>query len=72
MSYGRIVLSAILVMFLMLFVAIDLVLFGVIPLNSVVVTVLPVVGLVVGALLGVMARKKQSGQSAPPASPAAV
>ena len=72
MSYGRIVLSAILVMFLMLFVAIDLVLFGVIPLNSVVVTILPVVGLVVGALLGVMARKKQSGQSAPPASPAAV
>jgi len=67
MSYGRIVLSAILVMFLMLFVAIDLVLFGVIPLNSVVVTVLPVVGLVVGALLGVMARKKQSGQSAPAA-----
>ena len=68
MSYGRIVLSAILVMFLMLFVAIDLVLFGVIPLNSVVVTILPVVGLVVGALLGVMARKKQSGQSAPPAA----
>jgi len=58
-------------MFLMLFVAIDLVLFGVIPLNSVVVTILPLVGLVVGALLGVMARKKHSGQSAPPASPAA-
>ena len=71
MSYGRVVLSAILVMFLMLFVAIDLVLFGVIPLNSVVVTILPVVGLVVGALLGVMARKKHSGKSEQPATPTA-
>lgn len=64
MSYGRVVLSAILAMFLMLFVAVDLVLFGVIPLNSVVVTILPLAGLVVGALLGVMARKRQSGESA--------
>lgn len=61
MSYGRVVLSAILAMFLMLFVAADLVLFGVIPLNSVVVTILPLAGLVGGALLGIMARKRQSG-----------
>ena len=65
MSYGRIVLSAILAMFLMLFVAVDLVLFGVVPLNSVVVTILPAVGLVVGALLGVMARKRQSAPAPP-------
>ena len=58
MTYGRVVLSAILAMFLFLFIAADLVLFGVIELNSVVVTLLPLVGLVVGALLGVMARKR--------------
>lgn len=64
MSYGRIVLSAILAMFLLLFVAVDLVLFGVIPLNSVIVTILPLIGLVGGAALGMVARKKQS-ESAP-------
>ena len=74
MSYGRVVLSAILTMFLMLFVAADLVLFGVIPLNSVVVTILPLAGLVGGALLGVMARKRQSGGApeAQQAQPAAI
>lgn len=74
MSYGRVVLSAILTMFLMLFVAADLVLFGVIPLNSVVVTILPLAGLVGGALLGVMARKRQSGGApeSQPAQPAAI
>ncbi|MEQ1873371.1 MAG: hypothetical protein ABL953_06555 [Ilumatobacteraceae bacterium] len=77
MSYGRVVLSAVLAMFLFLFIAADLVLFGVIPLNSVIVTILPLVGLVVGALLGVMARKKHSGgeSQAPPAQfapPAAI
>ena len=72
MSYGRVVLSAILAMFLLLFVAADLVLFGVLPLNSVIVTILPLVGLVGGAALGLLARKKQSGQSAQPATPAAV
>lgn len=61
MSYGRVVLAAILSMFLFLFVAVDLVLFGVIPLNSVIVTILPLAGLVVGAFLGVMARKRHSG-----------
>lgn len=50
-------------MFLFLFIAVDLVLFGVIPLNSVIVTVLPLVGLVGGALLGIMARKRHSGGS---------
>lgn len=72
MSYGRVVLSAILAMFLLLFVAVDLVLFGVLPLNSVVVTILPLVGLVLGAVLGVMARKRQSGAApeAPMAAPA--
>lgn len=69
MSYGRVVLSAILAMLLMLFVAADLVLFGVVPLNSIVVTILPLAGLVVGALLGIMARKRQSGDATPEAQP---
>ncbi|MBI4884173.1 MAG: hypothetical protein HY826_08970 [Actinobacteria bacterium] len=47
-------------MFLLFFVAADLVLFGILPLNSVVVTILPLAGLVLGAVLGVMARKRQS------------
>lgn len=69
MSYGRVVLSAILAMFLLFFVAADLVLFGVLPLNSVLVTVLPLLGLVGGAVLGVLARKRNAGPQAPPAQP---
>ena len=69
MSYGRVVLSAILSMLLLFFVAADLVLFGVVPLTSVIVTLLPLVGLVVGALLGVVARKRQPESQ--PATPAA-
>jgi len=69
MSYGRVVLSAIPTMFLLFFVAADLVLFGVLPLNSVIVTILPLAGLVLGALLGVMARKRHTGdEAAPPRS----
>ncbi len=59
MTYGRIVLAAILSMLLFLFIAADLVLFGVIPLNSVIVTLLPLAGLVVGALVGIMGHKRQ-------------
>ena len=71
MTYGRVVLSAILAMLLGLFVSVDLVLFGVIPLNSVVVTLLPLVFLVVGALLGIMARKRQPAGETQPTTPAA-
>jgi hypothetical protein len=69
MTYGRVVLSAILAMLLFLFISADLVLFGVVPLNSVIVTLLPLVGLVVGALLGVMARKRNPESQ--PVTPAA-
>jgi len=60
-------------MFLLLFVAADLVLFGVLPLNSVIVTILPLAGLVIGAMLGVMARNRRSasppnGQPLPPSA----
>ncbi len=70
MSYGRVVLSAFLTMFLLFFVAADLVLFGVVPLNSVIVTILPLAGLVIGAALALMARKRQSGDAEPMAQPA--
>ena len=70
MSYGRVVLSAFLAMFLGFFVAADLVLFGVVPLNSVVVTILPLAALVLGAVLGVMARKRRAGGAAPEAGQA--
>jgi hypothetical protein len=48
-------------LFLGLFVGLDLLFLGAIPLNSVMLTILPVVGLVVGLVLGFMGplRKKQ-------------
>lgn len=52
MNLGRVVGGALLGMLFLLFVALDLVLFGVLPLNSVMVTVFPVVGLFVGGALG--------------------
>ena len=70
MSYGRVVLSAFLALFLGFFIAADLVLFGVVPLNSVIVTIVPLAGFVIGALLGAMARKRQSVPP-PMAQPAA-
>ncbi len=63
MSYGRVVLSAILALFLGLFVAADLVLFGVVPLNSIVVTIVPLAALVLGAVLGIAAHKRHSGEA---------
>jgi hypothetical protein len=58
-------------MFLFLFIAVDLVLFGVIPLNSVIVTLLPLIGLIVGVLLGIMARKRQPAGESQPSTPVA-
>ena len=60
MKVGRSVAAAVLGLLFMLFVAIDLVLFGVVPLNSVVVTILPLVGLVLGAVLGAIAGSRQA------------
>lgn len=61
MNVGRVLGVAVLSMLFMLFVAIDLVLFGVLPLNSVLVTVLPVVGLLAGAAI---AASRRSGPAA--------
>ncbi len=73
MNAGRIIGAAVLGLLFMLFVALDLVLFGVLPLSSVVVTILPVVGLVLGGVLGAMAGKRQAelAGSIPPATPTA-
>ncbi len=55
MKVGRAIAGAVLGFLFLLFVGADLVLFGVVPLNSVVVTILPAVGLVFGAVLGGLA-----------------
>jgi hypothetical protein len=69
MKVGRSIAVGVLGLLFMIFVALDLVLFGVVPLNSVVVTVLPVVGLVLGLVLGAMAgnRKAASEDTGPAA-----
>ena len=70
MKVGRIIAAAILGLLFLLFVAVDLVLFGVVPLNSVVVTILPAAGLVLGAVLGGFAgnRTKPPVDELPPPS----
>jgi hypothetical protein len=59
MKVGRIIGTALLGFFFMLFIALDLVLFGVVALASVVVTLLPLIGLVLGAAIGAMVNKNQ-------------
>ncbi|MCB0983456.1 MAG: hypothetical protein R2694_03760 [Ilumatobacteraceae bacterium] len=58
MNVGKIIGTAVLGFFFLLFIAIDLVLFGVIQLNSVVVTILPLLGLVAGGALAAMVGKR--------------
>ena len=58
MNVGKIIGTAVLGFFFLLFIAIDLVLFGVIQLNSVVVTILPLLGLVAGGALAAMVVKR--------------
>ena len=57
MRAGQIVKLAVLGFLFFLFVAVDLVLFGVIPLNSVMVTLLPLIGMLLCGLLGVFASR---------------
>ena len=71
MKVGRIVGACALSFFFFLFVAIDLVLFGVIPLNSVMVTVLPLVGLLLVAVVGVVASRGRPAAAEQPMPPAA-
>jgi len=68
MSVGRTIAAGLLGLLFLLFVALDLVFFGVVPLNSVLVTILPAVGLVLGLLAGILAgkRKPHPAQLPPP------
>ena len=66
---GRPVLGAIAGFFLFLFIGLDLLLFGVIPANSAALTILPVVGIVVGLVWGYLA---PLGPRRPPPRPAVV
>ena len=59
MKVGRLIGAAVLGFFFFLFVAIDLVLFGVLPLNSVMVTVLPLLGVLLVAVVGVVASRRR-------------
>ncbi len=69
MHIGRIIATAVMGLLFLLFVAVDLVLFGLIPLNSAVVTVLPVLGLIGGGVLGALvARRTASAASVEPSS----
>lgn len=54
-SRGRPVLAAISGLFLGLFIALDLLFFGIIPLNSVMITILPGLGLVLFPVLAIAA-----------------
>ncbi len=67
MKVGQLIKLAILGFFFFLFVAIDLVLFGVIPLNSAMVSLLPLIGLLLCAVLGMLAAR---GAPAVPAAAA--
>lgn len=66
MKIGRIIAAAVLGFFFFLFIGTDLVLFGVVALNSVVVTILPAVGLVLGGVLGGLAGNRLSRRDEPP------
>ena len=61
MRVGRVLSTALLGCAFLLFVAVDLVLFGVVALDSVVVTALPLVGLLAGGLLAAWAGRRSSG-----------
>jgi hypothetical protein len=60
MRVGRSIAVAVVGMLFMLFVALDLVLFGVIPVNSVIVSILPLLGLVLGFALGLAAGDREA------------
>ena len=66
MKVGQVIKLAVLGFFFFFFVAVDLVLFGVIPLNSAMVTLLPLIGMLLCGLLGVLASR--GGKAPAPAA----
>ena len=65
MNLGRAVAAAVAGLFLFFFVALALGLFGVVPLTRVLVTFLPVVGLVLGAVVGALVPKRGAATPVP-------
>ena len=65
MRVGRTIAVAVLGFLFMLFVAVDLVLFGVVPLNNVVVTILPLLGLIIGVVVGIVAGDRRGTTDEP-------
>jgi ABC-type enterochelin transport system permease subunit len=65
MRVGRTVAVAVLGFLFMLFVSLDLVLFGVVALNSVVVTILPLLGLIFGVVIGIVAGDRRAATDEP-------
>jgi hypothetical protein len=64
---GRPIMGGIFGFLLFLFVALDLLFFGVIPLNSALITILPIVGIIVGVVWAYFAPLSSGGASSPPA-----
>ncbi len=60
MKIGRIVITGVLCLRLFGFIALDLMFFGVVSLNSAVLTILPLIGLVLGGVLGAVASTRGS------------
>lgn len=69
MRVGRMIAAAILGFAFLLFVAMDLVLFGIIPLNSPAVTILALVGLIGGPVLVAVGSARGNSQTPPPPPP---
>lgn len=69
MKVGRIIGTALLGMFFFLFLAVDLVIFGVLALDSPLVSALAAVGLVLGAVLGAMASRRHTSSREVVATP---
>lgn len=69
MRVGRTIAVALLGLLFMLFVGLDLVLFGAIPLNSPLVTILPLGGFVLGIVLGIVAGDRKTVTDEPPMAP---
>jgi len=70
MKIGQLLKLAILGFFFFLFVALDLVLFGVIALNSAMVSLLPLIGLLLCAVLGLLASRGKGAPAPAAAAPA--
>lgn len=66
MFRGRPVLGAIAGFFFFLFLALDLLFLGVIPLDSALITILPILGIILGLVWAKFAPLSRRGEASPP------